>query len=43
MHDGRYTTIKEVMVKGKHGNEDGALDKLNRRQIDDLVEFVLSL
>jgi len=43
MHDGHYTTIKELIVEGKHGNRDGSLDQLDDRQIDDLVEFVLSL
>ena len=39
MHDGKYATMKELFTKGKHGK----VDKLNGRQIDDLVEFVLSL
>ena len=43
MHDGQYTTIKELLTKGKHGNKGGKLDKFTDRQIDDLVEFVLSL
>jgi len=43
MHDGRYTTIKGLLVQGKHGNNDGQLDKLTAEQIDDLAEFVLSL
>ena len=40
MHDGQYTTIKELLTKGKHGSVD---KKLNEKQIADLVEFVLSL
>jgi len=43
MHDGQYTTIKELIVEGKHGNRSGSLDQLDDREIDDLVEFVLSL
>jgi len=43
MHDGRYTTMKELFTKGKHGMKNGKADKLNDKQIDDLVEFVLSL
>jgi DNA-binding beta-propeller fold protein YncE len=43
MHDGQYTTMKEVFTKGKHGAKGGGLDKLTPEQIDDLVEFVLSL
>ncbi|NWK54704.1 YVTN family beta-propeller repeat-containing protein [Verrucomicrobiaceae bacterium N1E253] len=40
LHDGRSATIKEVLVKENHG---GAADKLDKKQIDDLVEYVLSL
>ena len=43
MHDGRYTTVNELLRKGKHGNEGGEIDKLNTQQIDDLAEYVLSL
>jgi len=43
MHDGQYTTMKELFTKGKHGKKGGNIDKLNEQQIDDLVEFVLSL
>jgi YVTN family beta-propeller protein len=43
MHDGQYLTIKELLTKGKHGWSVGQLDKLTEQQIDDLVEFVLSL
>ena len=43
MHDGRYVDMKELLTKGnrdaKHGNTHGLSDK----DIDDLVEFVLSL
>jgi len=43
LHDGRYTTIEELIVKGRHGLEGGRFEKLTRQQIKDLVEFVLSL
>ena len=44
MHDGHYTTMKELLTKGKHGKKGGGdIDKLSEKQIDDLVEFVLSL
>jgi YVTN family beta-propeller protein len=43
MHDGRYITIKELFVNGKHDSKSGSRIKLTERQIDDLVEFVLSL
>jgi YVTN family beta-propeller protein len=39
LHDGRYIDIKEVFTKGKHGNADGLTDA----QLDDLIEYVLSL
>jgi YVTN family beta-propeller protein len=39
LYDGRYTNIRDVLVKGEHGGVDG----LTARQIDYLVEFVLSL
>jgi len=43
LHDGRYTTIEELIVEGKHGLPAGLFEKLGRREIEDLVEFVLSL
>jgi YVTN family beta-propeller protein len=41
-HDGRYTTVKESISKCKDRKEGGDVE-LNKQQIDDLVEFVLSL
>jgi cytochrome c peroxidase len=43
LHDGRYTTIKELIVEGKHGLSSSRLESLSEQEIDDLVEFVLSL
>ncbi len=44
LHDGRYATIKELIVKGKHGSKDpGRTGPLSDQEVDDLVEFVLSL
>ncbi|HUT09696.1 MAG TPA: hypothetical protein VMY42_04310 [Thermoguttaceae bacterium] len=43
LHDGRYTTMKELLVEGEHGLQRGRGDDLSEREIDDLVEFVLSL
>jgi len=43
LHDGRYTTIKELFVEGKHGLPRGQSDGLSEQEVDDLVEFVLSL
>jgi len=41
LHDSRYVTVKELLVEGRHGLGRG--NNLTERQIDDLVEFVLSL
>jgi YVTN family beta-propeller protein len=43
LHGGQYPTIKELLVEGKHGLGGGRLEKLTEQEIDDLVEFVLSL
>ncbi len=43
MHDGHYLTVKELLVEGKHGSKHGGLETLTPKEIDDLVEFVLSL
>ena len=43
LHDGRYVTMQELFSKGKHGSQEGDVDKLSEQQIDDLVEYVLSL
>jgi len=43
LHDGRYTTVKELIAKGKHGKTRGRVEELSESEIDDLVEFVLSL
>ena len=43
LHDGRYATIKDLLVEGRHGLRRGRSDDLNEQEIDDLVEFVLSL
>ena len=43
LHDGRYRTIKELIVEGRHGATRGNVDELDERQVDDLAEFVLSL
>jgi len=43
LHDGRYTTVKGLLVEGKHGLRRGRSDELSERDIDDLAEFVLSL
>jgi YVTN family beta-propeller protein len=43
LHDGRYATIKELIVKGKHGADPVRASPLSEQEVDDLVEFVLSL
>jgi YVTN family beta-propeller protein len=43
MHDGQHTTIKDVLVKGKHGRHGDAMEKLTEAQLNDLIEYVLSL
>jgi len=41
LHDGRYATIRGLLLEGKHGlRRDSGL---SGQEIDDLVEFVLSL
>jgi DNA-binding beta-propeller fold protein YncE len=39
MHDGRYVKMKDIFTKGKHGN----VEHLSDEEIDNLVEYVLSL
>jgi YVTN family beta-propeller protein len=43
MHDGRAATMHDVFSIHKHGNKHGAIDGLTPEQLDDLVEYVLSL
>lgn len=43
LNTGHFTSLKEVLLKGKHGNEDGLLDQLTDQEIDDLIEYILSL
>ncbi|MDR2754764.1 MAG: hypothetical protein LBC20_03575 [Planctomycetaceae bacterium] len=43
LHDGRYTNMKDLFKKGKHGDVEGDIDSLTDEQLDDLIEYVLSL
>ena len=43
LHDGHYATIRKLLIEGKHGLGDGLTADLDRQQVDDLIEFVLSL
>ena len=43
LNDGRYVTLEDVLVKGRHGSTNGGVEELTERELDDLVEFLLSL
>jgi cytochrome c peroxidase len=43
LHDGRFLSVKELLVSGGHGRSAGGVEQLSAGQFDDLVEFVLSL
>ncbi|TWU45319.1 Lactonase, 7-bladed beta-propeller [Novipirellula aureliae] len=43
LHDGRAATMKDVVTTFEHGNSRGKLSELSEDQIDDLVEYLLSL
>jgi cytochrome c peroxidase len=43
MHDGHYTTMKSLFKEGKHGKMGGDVESLTEQELNDLVEFVLSL
>jgi len=43
LHDGRAATLADMLTKFNPGDRHGATAKLSREQLDDLVEYVLSL
>ena len=43
LHDGRYLTVKELLTEGRHGLRRDGKNGLSPGEIDDLVEFVMSL
>jgi len=43
LHDGRYTSVRQLLVEGHHGLSPQRMEELSQQDIDDLVEFVLSL
>ncbi|MDR1270189.1 MAG: beta-propeller fold lactonase family protein [Planctomycetaceae bacterium] len=43
LHDGRYINMKDLFKKGKHGDTEGDIDSLTDEQLNDLIEYVLSL
>jgi YVTN family beta-propeller protein len=43
LHDGRYVTLRELLLTGQHGLTQRQVDDLDPEEIDDLIEYVLSL
>jgi cytochrome c peroxidase len=43
LHDGRYIEMKDLFTKGEHGDVEGGTAGLTDAQLDDLVEYILSL
>jgi cytochrome c peroxidase len=43
LHDGRYATIRELLVEGQHGRGEAGAAALSQQDLADLVAFVLSL
>jgi len=43
LHDGSFTTMKDLIGKGKHGKVAGDVESLSEQEVNDLAEFVLSL
>lgn len=43
MHDGRAATMREVFATFGHGDKHGAVSGLSEKELNDLVEYVLSL
>jgi DNA-binding beta-propeller fold protein YncE len=43
LHDGRYATIRDLLVEGQHGLRNGSGEQLTSQELDDLIEFVISL
>ena len=43
LHDGRYTTMGQLLREGRHGLGGVGRDELSDRDLDDLIEFVNSL
>lgn len=43
LHDGRATTMREVFQQHNPGDRHGTTSNLSPRQLDDLIEYVLSL
>jgi cytochrome c peroxidase len=43
MHDGHYATMRDLLEQGKHGARGSDLGSLTEQELNDLIEFVLSL
>ena len=43
LHDGRYVEMRDVFKLGVHGDVSGDVGGLTDTQIDELVEYILSL
>lgn len=43
LHDGRYTTLEQLLFEGYHGDPEHRLESLTDQEKDDLIEFLLSL
>jgi YVTN family beta-propeller protein len=43
MHDGHWTSVEALLKEGRHGSFGGDIDGLTDEQMNDLIEFVLSL
>jgi cytochrome c peroxidase len=43
LNQGRYPTIRELLIDGRHGLRGAENEQLNEQDVRDLVEFVLSL
>jgi YVTN family beta-propeller protein len=43
MHDGKFTTLGQLLQVGKHGKKGGDIESLSDAEVTDLIEFVLSL
>ncbi len=43
LHDGRYATIRDLLIQGRHGLVGGRGSQATEQEIDDLAEYVLSL
>ena len=43
LHDGRYVNMRDLFLDGHHGNRVGDVKDMTEKEVDDLVEYVLSL